>query len=167
MPSISQVKSLHLTSILYTTLKASYCLHPTTKTILLQLKCLHFWHLSVITCFSWDSLMCWHHSLVLAWERKTDNCFQVSIPRLSAQPAIQVSPHAYLFISMPNRVLGMVFWYLTHHNTHVDKIITQANLMAQFYIQVIPSLGEDTWMPSSVSPPGICHPFLINQVFSL
>ena len=34
--------------------------------------------------------------------------------------------------------------------------------MAQFYIWVIPSLGEDVWMPSSVSPPGTCLPSLFD-----
>ena len=163
MPSISQAESWHLTSITYTTLEAIYCLCPTTKNYFLQLKILT----SLTSCFScmlFSGLpMHWYHSLILAWARKTHNCFQVSIPRLSAQPANQVSPLTYLFIFMYNRAWGMVFWLLTRHDTSVDKIITQAILAAQFYIWVIPSLGEDVCMPSSASPPGIFHhPFSIN-----
>ena len=63
---------------------------------------------------------------------------------------------------MHDRVLGTVFRALTHHNTCIDKNMTRAILVAQCYIWVIPSPGEDIWMPSSVSPPGICLPSLFD-----
>ena len=63
---------------------------------------------------------------------------------------------------MHDKVSGMVFWVLTLHNTHINKIPTQDILIAQFYIWVIPSLGEDIWMPSSASPLGISLPSLFD-----
>ena len=108
--------------------------------------------------FFWDSPTCWHHSLILAHRRKTHNCFQVSIPRLSAQLANKVSFLAYLCVFMHDRALRAVFWALTCHNTHIDKMIPQAILMAQFYIWVQMS-GHPVQCLSQVF---ICHHFLIN-----
>ena len=149
MSSISQAKPWHLTSIAYRALKTSYHLCPAKKTILLQLKILTSLTSFFNHKFSQDSPTCWCHSLILAHIRKTDYCFQASITWISTQLANKVSPHAYLFIFVHDKASGLVFWLLTCHNTHIDKIITQAILTAQFYIHVIPSFGEDVWtLPS-------------------
>ena len=57
---------------------------------------------------------------------KTHDCFHAHTTGISSQPSNQVSPLIYLFIFMHDRASRMVFRLPRCHNTHTDKILTQA-----------------------------------------
>ena len=70
----SQDRSWQLTSLLYHVLRVDYHFHLPIKFNLLQLKYSHLQHSGVYVCFSGDSPMCWHHSLILRYASENSEC---------------------------------------------------------------------------------------------